>query len=145
MSFADIENSDILLGIFSFLPQRDVVRESRYVNKLWMEASKLKYGMCVRMTSSVIGVSHSVAYENEWMYRSLRSALDHCKDGAVICLLVTVVSLRYYQDPPTEPVHITNKTVFITTKEREHSWMWSIDTTQESLFEVENGLISFIL
>lgn len=42
MSFADIENRDILLEIFSFLPQRDVVRESRYVSKSWMEASKLK-------------------------------------------------------------------------------------------------------
>lgn len=94
MSFADIENRDILLGIFSFLPQRDVVRESRYVSKSWMEASKLKYGLCVRMTGSAIGVSHSVAHENEWMYRSLQSALDHCKDGAVICLLVTVEWLR---------------------------------------------------
>ena len=92
----------------------------------------------MRVTSSVIGVSYSVAHENEWMYHSLQSALDHCKDGAVICLLVTV-------DPLTEPVHIANKTVFITTKDREHSWMWSIDTTQKSLFEVENGLISFIL
>lgn len=48
----------------------------------------------MRVTSSVIGVSYSVAHENEWMYRSLQSALDHCKDGAVICLLVTVVLLR---------------------------------------------------
>ena len=43
MSIALCENCDVLLNIFSYLPQRDVMEEARYVGKRWLETALMKY------------------------------------------------------------------------------------------------------
>ena len=95
MSIAACENCDVLLNVFSYLPQQQVLEEACYVNRRWMEAALMKCLFVVCMMGSIIIVDPRIEEENRWRYRTLQAAIDHCKDGSIIAVDVVSDGVSY--------------------------------------------------
>ena len=84
MSSSEFEYYDVLLTVFSYLPQKDVLEEARYVSRGWLEVASRMYTFLDWMNGSSIIVDPLVETENQWRYRTLQAAIDNCTSGSII-------------------------------------------------------------